>query len=321
VREAGAPEVVSLDGEPPQLLAPKSTILSAVAEHDWSRVVVTTARNEVSVIAGDQRRVLAHTEKAIQRIAISPHGDTVLIWDGYAIWRVPFGGGALERVCDYEALKLSQLSWSPDEHLVAIGGELQDIKLVDLQTGAVRDLRGHTDAIYTLQWTRDGHRLLSASDDATARVWSVFDGTSIVLRGHDDDVYRARFSNDETQVVTSSLDGSARVWRIDQPGTRVFTEGDSIDDMWFQGDRALVKTRSEVSWWNLSSGHRVPVFSHQQGSLSLGLPSSDGEYLAVSNADSSIEVRHKSGPTIVLKGHTNFLSDAKYNRDHTALYT
>ena len=320
VREVGAPEVVSLEGGSTRLLAPKTTILSAVAEEDWSRVVITSARNEASVLVGEQTRPLARTEKAIQRIAISPTGDTVMIWDGSTVWRVPFGGGKLEKLADFSATKL-QFLWSPDRRTVALAGDVPDIKLVELGTGKARELRGHTDSIYTVQWTRDGRRLLSASDDGTARVWSVFDGTSIVLRGHTDDVYRARFSSDETQVSTASLDGSARVWRIDQPGTRVLTEGDSIEEMWVHGDRSLVTTRSEVAWWNLSSGHRVPVFSREQGSLGLGRPSQDGERLAVSRADSSIEVRQKAGPTILLRGHTNFISDMKYSRDHALLFT
>ncbi|MDQ3339693.1 MAG: protein kinase [Myxococcota bacterium] len=320
LREAGSPEIVSLDGGPSRPLTPKNTIYAAIAKEDWSRIVVATARNEASVLVGEQTRSLARTEKAIQRLGVSPAGDTVLIWDGTVVWRVPFGGGKLEKLADFNAGKI-QFVWSPDQQTVALAGDVRDIKLVDLATGKVRELRGHTDSIYTLQWTRDGRRLLSASDDGTARVWAVFDGTSIVLRGHTDDVYRARFSADETQVATSSLDGSARVWRIDQPGTRVLTEGDSIEDMWFHGDRSLVKTRSEVAWWNLSSGHRVPVFSREQGALSLGIPSPDGERLAVTRVDSSIEVRHKSGPPLILRGHTNYLSDIKFSRDHQWLFT
>jgi WD40 repeat protein len=320
LRDVGSPEVMSLETGKSRMLAPKATIFAAVADEDWSRVVITTARNEASVVVGDLTRPLARTEKAIQRLAVSPNGDSVLVWDGSIVWRVPFGGGKLEKLADFVGQKL-QFMWSPDQKTVALAGDVPDVLLVDMATGKARELRGHTDSIYTLQWSRDGRRVLTASDDGSARVWSVFDGTSISLRGHTDDVYRARFSSDETQVATSSLDGSARVWRIDQPGTRVLTEGDSIEEMWFHGDRSLVKTRSEVAWWNLSSGHRVPVFSREPGALSLGLPSPDGERLAVSRADHSIEVRAKSGPTVLLRGHTNYLSDVKFSRDHALLFT
>ena len=320
LRDVGPPEVVSLVDGTTQLLAPKQTLFAAVAVADWSRVVIASARNEVAVFDGEHMRPLAKTEKAIQRLALSPRGDIVLVWDGSTLWRVPFAGGKLEKLVDFAATKF-ELEWSPDARTLAVGGDVPDIKLVDMATGHFRELRGHSDSIYTLQWTRDGRRLLSASDDGTARVWSVFDGTSIVLRGHTDDVFRARFSNDETRVATSSLDGSARVWRIDQPGTRVLTEGDSVEDMWFHGDRALVKTRSEVAWWNLSSGHRVPVFSREPGALALGVPSSDGERLAVTRADSSIEVRRHGVPPLVLRGHTSYVTQLQYSRDHAFLFS
>ncbi|MDQ3296425.1 MAG: protein kinase [Myxococcota bacterium] len=322
IREVGAPELVFIDGTRSQRVGPSTTFRTAIAEADWTRQVVMVSRNQVAAIAGDTSRPLARTDKAIVKLAMSPRGDIVLIHDGTTLWKVAFTGGVLEKLVEYDA-KITQLVWSPDERTLAVGGELQDIELVEVATGKSRQLRGHTDAIYTLQWTRDGRRLLSASDDATARVWTIFDGTSLVLRGHDDDVYRARFSADENQVVTSSLDGTARVWRIEQQGARTLVEGESIQDMWVANDRALVRTASEVAWWNLASGHRVPVFSwaQEQRSLGLGLPSPDGERLAVPAADSSIEVRHRARPPITLRGHTGVVTRAAFNRDSTQLFT
>ncbi|MDQ3365045.1 MAG: protein kinase [Myxococcota bacterium] len=322
LRETGAPEEVPLDGSPPRLLGPKTTLRSAVAGADWTRAVITTTRNQVMALDGDTLRPLARTDKGIVKLAMSPRGDVVLVHDGATIWRVPYAGGKLEKLLEYDG-KVRELEWSPDERSLVVGGDLHDIKLVDLVTGQVRELRGHTDAIYTLEWTRDGRRVLSAGDDGTARVWTVFDATSIVLRGHDDDVYRARFSNDEHQVVTSSLDGTARVWPIDQPGARTLVEGDAIENMWVDGGRALVKTSTEVAWWNLASGHRVPVFSwaKELRGLGLGMTSPDGERLVVPAADSSLEVRHRSGPTVVLRGHANVISGAQFSRDNQQLFT
>src|SRR5207253_2456044 len=101
-------------GGEPELLAPKTTILSAVAEHDWSRVVIQTARNEVSTFVDGQTKLLARTATALQRIAVSPAGDIVLLWDGTAVWRILFGGGKLEKLADFTATKV-QFIWSPDQ--------------------------------------------------------------------------------------------------------------------------------------------------------------------------------------------------------------
>jgi len=324
LRDGSPPTAYPIDGGAPEPLGPATTGWATVADKDWSRQLVVESPNEVVVVGGGGRRLLARTAKAIRRLVMSPRGDSVLIHDGEVIWLVPFAGGTPRRLLAYDAT-LKQAVWSPDERTIALGaegGQIQDIKLVDVETGTVRELRGHTDANYMLQWSRDGRRLLSASDDTTARVWTVADGSSIVLRGHDDDVNHARFSLDESAVVTSSLDGSIRVWRIDQPGSRVLGEGDAIHDLRLDGDRALVGTPKEVAWWNLASGRRVPVFSWAQGpGLGLAIASPDGEHLFVPDASGSGELRHRDRPPTSLRGHGAAIERAEFNRDGTRLFT
>ena len=321
LRDGERPMVYPVDGGEPVPLGPPARPFMVVADGDWSRQVTTDSPNQAVVLEGETTRPLARTAKAIHQIVMSPRGDHVLIHDGEAVWTVPYTGGALRKLVDYKA-KLVQAVWSPDEQTIAIGGDLYDLKLIDVATGAVRELRGHTDANYTLQWSRDGRRLLSASDDSTTRVWTVSDGTSIVLRGHDDDVFRARFSFDESAVATSSLDGTIRVWQIDQPGARVLLEGDEIRDLKLEGDRALVKTAKEVAWWNVASGHRVPVFSWaQEQGLGLALASPDAEHLFVPNADGSAELRHRTRPTMILRGHTAPINDFQFSRDSRYVFT
>ncbi|MGN6108633.1 MAG: protein kinase family protein [Kofleriaceae bacterium] len=321
-RERGPAEVLPLDGGPPSSLGAQAAFGPSVALDDWTRQVYVTAPNQVVVDDGDATRALARTDKAISRVAISPSGDTVLVYDGSTVWSVPFAGGAMRRLASYEG-KMNSPVWSPDQRTVALTGGMHDILLVEVASGTSRELRGHTDALYSVQWTRDGHRLLSASDDGTSRVWTVSDGTSIVLRGHDDDVYQARFSSDERQVVSSSLDGSIRVWQVEQPGSRRLVEGSPIDSMSVVADRALVKTATEVAWWNLSSGHRVPVFSWAQEPRSLGIasPSPDGEHLLVPGADWSIEVRSRKREPVMLRGHRSVISRVEFSRDSHSLYT
>ncbi|MEJ7602437.1 MAG: protein kinase [Kofleriaceae bacterium] len=320
MREAGA-ESIPLDGSPPQRLGPKNAAKVIVAENDWSRLFTVPAPNQLATYDHGMLRTLGSIDKSIQRVLVSPRGDSVLLYDGTTIWSVSYAGGAVKKLVGYEGT-LRDAAWSPDQRSVAIGGDLHDVLVIDLITGTSRALRGHTDTIYTVQWTRDGQRLLSASDDGTARVWTVDDGSAQILRGHDDDVWQARFSVDERQVATSSVDGSARVWWIDQPGSKALVEGAPITRMTLEGDRALVKTESEVARWNVASGHREPIFSWQdQRGLGHASTSPDGEWLVVPQADFSMEVRRRSGPPIVLRGHTQNIGAIEFNRDSTQLFT
>jgi WD40 repeat protein len=324
-RYASAPQVISLDSDRRELLAPTSGLRFAVADDDWSRVVMVTSANEVAVAergAAGSVRSLAHTPKAISYLGISPRGDTVVIHDGTTIWSVPFTGGPLREVARYSEM-LKTVVWSPNGRVIAIGGTGPEILLADTQSHVVTELRGHTDAIYTLAFTRDGSQLLSASDDATARVWNVANRTAIVLRGHDDDVYRARFSPDERSVVTSSLDGSARVWSLDRPSAEVHVEGEPIEDLRIEGDQVTVRTSDAVARWDLASASREVLFSwaDEPHNLGNGVASASGAHMAIPTADGSLELRGRDGSSLALRGHRGMINHVEFSRDGRTVFS
>ncbi len=324
-RYTSAPQVIALDGDRRELLAPTSGLRFAVAEDDWSRVVMVTSANEVAVAehgAAGSVRSLAHTPRAIAQIAISPRGDTVVIHDGSTLWTVPFAGGPLRELVRY-AEELKTVVWSPNGRIIAIGGTGSEILLADTQSHTITELRGHTDAIYTLAFSRDGSQLLSASDDATARVWNVANRTAIVLRGHDDDVYRARFSPDERSVVTASLDGSARVWSLDRPSAEVHVEGEPIEDLRMDGDHVTVRTSDAIARWDLASATREVLFSwaDEPHNLGTGVASASGAHLAIPTVSGSMELRGRDGSSLALRGHRGMVKQIVFSRDGRAVFS
>ncbi|MGE0545754.1 MAG: serine/threonine-protein kinase [Kofleriaceae bacterium] len=315
-------ESISVDGEARELIGDKTALRTRVADQDWTKQIVLTAPNAVAAVVGKGRRPLATTAKAINALAISPIGDQVVLHDGATVWMVPFDGGELRRIADFDG-KVVAIRWSPDARTIAIAGHRTDIVLVDVETGETRELRGHTDALYSVQWTSDGRRLLSASDDGTARLWTISDGTSTVMRGHDDDVYRARLSSDERWIATASLDGSVRVWPVDSSGAKLFVEGGGIEQLTLEGDRALIKTAGTVSRWNLATAEREPLFSWAQdhASLGMGIPSRDGEELLVFGGDWSMEVRRRTSAPVGLVGHRGLISQVEFSRDGDTVFS
>jgi WD40 repeat protein len=312
-RDGGPDEIVDLDGKVTSI-GPANSIVTAVADHDWSRAATLVEPNQISVIEGETTRKIAETERKISALWLSPSGQEVFAADGTSVWSVPYAGGPLRKLATYPG-KYNSISWSPDGKTMALNGTRTDVVLVDIVSGAVTELRGHTDAIYTAEFTRDGQHLLSASDDGTARLWDLADvGSSRVLRGHDDDVYSAYFSPDERSVVTSSLDGSVRVWPLDRDGTRELAEGKSIDLMTLTGDTVLVTTHSSLARWDLATGERTPLFDWGSipGTLGTGLPSPDGEALLVPYPDRTLEVRRRNGPSVILRGHKGLVKYAEW---------
>ncbi|MFT3694244.1 MAG: protein kinase [Kofleriaceae bacterium] len=309
-------EILDLDGNLRRIGKPDSAH-AAVALHDLTKQVVTSRANEVS--AGD--RVLAHTDRMIEWLGISPDGQIVFIYDGKTLFRVPFEGGALTQVYAWTGT-LDAMVWTRDLKRVALIGKQPEIPILDVATNKIDVLRGHSDAIYDAQFTSDGSMLVSASDDSTARVWDLVDGTSQVLRGHDDDVLHIRLSPDEKQVVTASLDGTFRVWPLDSDdsATAVFREGSKIEQLDPVGDNVIVRTATSTTEWDLEAGTRQPLISWETG-LARGRSSPDGQSAIVLMSNNLLELRHRDGrPPVKLAGLKGSVHDALWSANGKLVY-
>ena len=338
VDRAGRGELIGLDGTL-VTIGPAAAQRVAIAAGDLDKRAALVAPNEIAVVMPDgSLRQVAHTDRAIQWLGLSPLGDQILLHDGDTMWIVPYAGGALAKLVSYDA-HVSDVVWTADRKTIAVIGKLPDIVLVDAATHERRELRGHTDAIYSAEFTRDGHELLTASDDGTARVWDLADGASTELRGHDDDVYRARFSSDERLVVTASLDGSLRVWPIARGDAKVYVESSGIQALELVGDHAIVTTRSSVAAWDLVTGKRELRVAWS-ASLGDGQASPDGRRavagtawtLEVHNCDLALassacgssgrrSVNSDDSSRVVLKGHRALISHTEWSRDGKALFS
>jgi WD40 repeat protein len=70
---------------------------------------------------------------------------------------------------------------SPQGTSIATGCDDKLIRLIDLNTGHTRELRGHTDEVYWLQYSEDGKRLASYGKDNTVREWDLDTGAGRVV--------------------------------------------------------------------------------------------------------------------------------------------
>ena len=320
VERTGRDEILALADGTVTPIGPSSAKYVKIAAGNWDKRVALVAPNQVAVVEGTTTRPVAQTDRAIDYLALSPTGDTILLHDGQSVWTVPYTGGALTKLAAYDGM-INDIAWAPDHQTGVVIGKRPDILLFDLATHVTRELRGHTDQIYSAVFTHDGRGMLTASDDGTARVWNLADDSSIELRGHDDDVYRARLSPDERFAATASLDGSLRVWPIANSDVRVLLEGAPIDELELLGDRALVKTSTALASWDLETGHREPLVSWKQG-LGLGVPSPDGERLLAVGPAWTLELRGRDGAApLVLKGHRGLISHVEWSRDSKTAYS
>ena len=76
-------------------------------------------------------------------------------------------------------------------------------------------LRGHTNAVSSIDVSQDGRLLASGSIDHTVRLWDAQTGKTIrTLNGHKTEVYEVAFSPDNQMLASSSYDGSVILWNV-----------------------------------------------------------------------------------------------------------
>ncbi|ACY14023.1 WD40 repeat domain-containing protein [Haliangium ochraceum] len=145
--------------------------------------------------------------------------------------------GATVAVCELGAGSYA-VAFDPAGTRLAAGNTNIEVWPADCR-GSPVVLRGHTDAIRSLEFSPDGARLVSASDDKTVRVWQLGGSAApVVLRGHSALVWAANFRPDGTRVVSASEDKTIRVWNADGSGVPLVLRGheDGVRSVEFSPD-------------------------------------------------------------------------------------
>ncbi len=107
------------------------------------------------------------------------------------------------------------LDYSPDGHLMALGGVRKWIHLIDSQSRAViGTLQGHLQAIAALRFSPDGKRLASAAYDDAIRIWDVATQREILTLPSDGKIEQIEWSPDGHSLLACSRARSLFLWRV-----------------------------------------------------------------------------------------------------------
>ena len=150
---------------------------------------------------------------------------------------------------------------SPDGRAFALASQAGRIRLLDLDSGQIRQLRGrHDTAVIRMRFTPDGRTLLTSAERGQLFAWDVARGR-IAQRfaGHTGDIDGLDLTGDGRTLITAGADARAILWDL-------------------AGDRRLDR--------RFAVGRRFDVFQTARG-IAI---SPDGRTLALTHSDGAVDL-------------------------------
>jgi WD40 repeat protein len=282
--------------------------------------------------SGEQRASLSggETQDHSVALAVAPQGRAIAMrgsGGGALLWYPPTGQ---KRLIACPGATYALLAFAPDGRSLAIGmmdlfrlqtpervlrdqsargasfsmfddrlhtkSYSQFLKIVDLETGQERLLRGHTGGITCLAFSPDNRVLATAGDDMSARLWDLKTGKQhAVLRGHVDGISALSFAPDGSFLVTGCQDGTIKRWDLAAiQETNILTgNGGWMLALAFSPDGTKLASAStgtgganitwsgEVKVWDIATGRELASFPGQSWAVTAVDCSPDGSTLAM----------------------------------------
>lgn len=115
----------------------------------------------------------------------------------------------------FYTIKILSLKISPDMEYLLIGGESENLFLLELKTSQIREFKGHTKPIISVCFSPDGRYALSGSQDKTVRFWDTKTLQCLrKLEGHTSQILSVSFSPDMRYALSCS-DEAIKIWFLD----------------------------------------------------------------------------------------------------------
>ena len=161
-----------------------------------------------------------HSER-INRVAISPDGNTFASASSASVWRSvgelkiwDAESGSVMNSLATDTSGVLDVCFTPDGNALVTGNGDKSVRVYDVNSGReLHKLKGHTHLVAAIGVSPDGMSIASGAWDNDLKIWDLESlATSSALEGHRDVVFELAFSPDSVWAASASYDGSVRIW-------------------------------------------------------------------------------------------------------------
>lgn len=188
------------------------------------------------------------------------------------------------------------LDVSSDGTYAALASRDGTIKLVNLKTRQVEDLRGHEGAVFSVSFSPTGDFILSVGEDRLVKMWKT-DISKLVnsFRGHLTYIPSLKYSPDGQHIASSSWDNTMKLWDV-RKETMKNSFGDikyvSYSIAFSPDGQFLVSGDSDgfIRLWNPVNGKLLSVIRGHSDQISAIDFSKDGKFLVSGSKDKTLNL-------------------------------
>ena len=197
------------------------------------------------------------------------------------------------------------LEISSDGKFAAAAARDGSIKLINLKTRQVDDLKGHSGAVYSLAFMPMGNSLVSVGEDRSLKLWTTdFDKKMQRLRGHTTYIPSVAYSSDGRFLASSSWDSTIKLWDIATESviSSFGIEGTVSYSIAFSPDGQFLATGDSdgiLRFWNPMTGKMIFSFPLHSEQISAIKFFKGGKFIVSAGKDRKINVFDVSNRKVV----------------------
>ncbi|WP_197041370.1 protein kinase domain-containing protein [Chondromyces apiculatus] len=273
-------------------------------------------------LEGGAPRTLSGHEGTVERVRFSPDGKLLASADTERSVRVWSAEGQALHVLEGTAReddtrwRTPLFAFSPDGAVLAAGGAA-NLRLLRLETGAVRELRGLSRTPREIAFSADGRQVGATSRGSDVWLWETASGEGKQLEAHRDRGGGIAFSPTGRLVATGAEDHMLHLSDLASGSRRtIHAGGYQVTNLEFarSGDYMLgITGLSVVQVWSAKDGSVLHVLRGHEGDVRSAHIADDERSVITTGVDGTVRVWDlATAQAQVLRGHAGTVFDARF---------